>query len=379
MTPPLPLAAVEAVLTRPGGCTLPAGAYADDAVLGWELEHFYARSWVCVGRAEDLGVPGDQRALRIGRDGVLLVRGNDGRLRSFANVCRHRGHELLADRESARRQVVRCPYHAWVYDLEGRLRTASRFGDVPGFDAADHGLVPMGVAEWRGWVFVNASGDAEPFERHAGTLDDLVAAHEPERLAVGAARRYEVAANWKVIAENYHECYHCPSIHPELCRVTPPLSGDSFDPVGAWAGGSMELRAHAATMSLTGEAGGVVLRGLGERARREVLYVDLFPNLLISLHPDYVLTHRLEPLAAGRTLVECQWLFPPEALVRPGFDPSYAVDFWDLTNAQDWHACESVQRGVGSRGFSQGPLSTQEESLRRFLEMVARGYLGASR
>jgi Rieske 2Fe-2S family protein len=137
----------------------------------------------------------------------------------------------------------------------------------------------------------------------------------------------------------------------------------------------MDLRDGARTMSLDGSTPVPVLPGLGRDLAQQVLYIDLFPGLLLSLHPDYVLTHRLEPLAAGRTSVECQWLFAPEAVARADFDPGYAVDFWDVTNAQDWTACESVQRGVASRGYRPGLLSTQEASLHRFLELVATGYL----
>lgn len=140
----------------------------------------------------------------------------------------------------------------------------------------------------------------------------------------------------------------------------------------------MDLRQHADTMSLSGESRASALPGLDERGRRRVLYVEVFPGLLVSLHPDYVLTHRLEPLAVDRTLVECQWLFASEAVADPRFDPGYAVDFWDVTNAQDWRACESVQRGAASRGYRPGLLSTQETSLHRFLELVASGYRRAA-
>ena len=104
----------------------------------------------------------------------------------------------------------------------------------------------------------------------------------------------------------------------------------------------------------------------------------MLPNLLISLHPDYVMTHRLDPVAPGRTEVECQWLFAPEAVGRAGFDPSFAVDFWDLTNRQDWAACEGVQRGVASRGYRQGPLSTEEDAVAQFTRLVATAYLAGT-
>jgi Rieske 2Fe-2S family protein len=137
----------------------------------------------------------------------------------------------------------------------------------------------------------------------------------------------------------------------------------------------MELVDHAETMSLTGRSGGIRLPGLSDRQAREVWYHGLFPNLLLSLHPDYVMFHRLDPVAPDETTVECAWLFPPEARERPGFDPGYAVEFWDLTNREDWAACESVQRGLASRGARQGPFARMEDEVALFQKMVARAYL----
>jgi Rieske 2Fe-2S family protein len=355
--------------------TLPAEAYLSEEIFAWEVEHLFAGGWVCVGRADDLAEPGDQRAVRVGREGILLVRGEEGQLRGFHNACRHRGHELLYPGEHRRERVVKCPYHAWVFGLDGALRAAPRFGDVPGFDKAAYPLVPAAVAEWHGWLFVNATGDAVPFAEWVGNLEELVAPWEPERMFVGAEHDYVVRANWKTITENYHECYHCPSIHPELCKVTPVDSGENYPPEGLWVGGSMELMDFAETMSLTGESRGVRIRGLSDKQAREVYYYGLFPNLLISLHPDYVMTHRFEPLGPGETKVECQWLFPPEARERPDFDPSYAAEFWDITNREDWAACESVHRGLASRGYRQGPFAWSEDEVYVFMAMVARAYL----
>jgi Rieske 2Fe-2S family protein len=317
--------------------------------------------------------------VRIGDDSVVLVRGDDGVLRAFYNVCRHRGHELVpCDAAVARRGAIHCPYHAWTYALDGSLRATPRFDAPAGFDAAGHGLVPVRAEEWHGFVMVNVSGDAPPLADYLGALDTLLAPYECDRLVTAASHEYELQGNWKLPVENYHECYHCPAIHPELCVVSPPTSGDNFDLPGAWMGGTMDLEAHAETMSMSGASGGVVLRGLDDTLRRQVLYVGVFPNLLLSLHPDYVMTHRIEPVAPGRSWVECQWLFPPEAVERDGFDPSYAVDFWDVTNRQDWHACEGVQRGVQSRGFRPGPFSEAEDAVQQFVTFVARAYLGES-
>jgi Rieske 2Fe-2S family protein len=193
---------------------------------------------------------------------------------------------------------------------------------------------------------------------------------------VGGRHTYDAAANWKILTENYHECYHCPSIHPELCRVSPPRSGKNYASAGAWIGGRMDLREGMATMSFDGVSHAVPLRGLSGQGLRTVFYVNIFPNVLLSLHPDYVMTHRLVPLAANRTRIECAWAFAPEAVASPGFDPAHAVEFWDLTNRQDWAACESVQRGLSSPWARPGPLSPAEDAVYAFVSTVAKGYLG---
>ena len=374
---PLSAAGVADAL-RPFGQSrmLPRAAYVDPAVFAWERQHFFGGGWLCAGRSDQLPNAGDQRAEDVGAGSVLLVRGDDGLLRAFANTCRHRGHELLPCGQTANARAIVCPYHSWAYSLQGGLRAATGFRHQPGFDDADWGLAELPVTEWHGLVFVDGSGTAGPLAAALSELDPIVAPYEPERLVVAGRHEYETTANWKILTENYHECYHCPAIHPELCKVSPPKSGENYTPAGPWVGGWMELRDGMDTMSLDGRSGGVPLRGLDAGRRRTVEYVNVFPNILISLHPDYVMVHRLLPLAADRTLIECTWAFAPEALERPGFDPGYAVDFWDITNRQDWAACESVQRGLSSPQARPGPLSPDEDGVYQFVTKVARGYQG---
>lgn len=342
---------------------LPAAAYTAPEVLAWELRQMFAGTWSCLGRLDELlDADTTQRGVLVGDIPVLLTR-DDTKITALANTCRHRGHELLPDGGTATRSVVLCPYHAWSYTLDGSLRTAPRFPDAP-----DQGLVPLPVEIWHGWVFVNATGDAAPFAEHLGALAELVAPYVPEQLKLAARHEYVVRANWKVIVENYHECYHCPHIHPELCAVSPPTSGDNYDLPGAWVGGAMELRAHAETMSFDGRSHGVFLSGVD---RRRVLYLALFPDLLLSLHPDYVMTHRLRPIEPGATRVECSWFIPATA-----DDVRYAEEFWDRTNRQDWAACESVQRGLASPHFRPGPLAPSEDAVHQWVTMIGRAYQG---
>jgi Rieske 2Fe-2S family protein len=391
--PPAPLDKGQlAAALRPFGESrmLPPAAYTSAEVFAWERQHFFGGGWTCAGHAARLPAPGDQLAVQTGAGSAILVRGEDGTVRAFANTCRHRGHELLpcgggaeasgADGHGAsgaagstvNAKAIVCPYHSWAYSLTGELRGAPGYR---GLEAGDWSLRELPAAEWHGLVFVDGSGGAAgPLP--LSSLEPLIAPYEPSRLVVAATHHYDAAANWKILTENYHECYHCPTIHPELCSVSPPHSGENYDSSGSWIGGWMLLRDGADTMSLDGHSGGVPLRGLSGEGLRTVVYLGVFPNVLLSLHPDYVMTHVLTPVAGDRTVIECSWAFAPEAVSSPGFDPSYAVDFWDLTNRQDWSACESVQRGLGSPFAAPGPLSPDEDAVYSFVTTVARGYLG---
>ncbi|HVH94274.1 MAG TPA: aromatic ring-hydroxylating dioxygenase subunit alpha [Nocardioidaceae bacterium] len=366
---------------------LPALAYTSADVLAWEKRHLFAGSWTCLGRLVELlptpesvrdAKPVTQRALVVGDIPALLVRDAAG-IRMFANTCRHRGHELLAEGETSQRRSIVCPYHAWGYDLSGGLIAAKGFRDDLRFDPDKHGLVELPVRVWAGWVFGHALhevGDPRvpSFDEHLGEFAGLVAPYAPESLVLTDRHTYEVAANWKVVAENYHECYHCPLIHPELCQISPPDSGENYDLPGAWVGGSMVLRDGMATMSMTGERAATPLPGVDPE---RVEYVHLLPNLLVSAHPDYVMTHRLVPLAPGRTWIECSWLVAPEldGSVPPARG---AVDFWDVTNRQDWAACESVQRGLESPHFRPGPFAPNEDAVAALVRTISQAYAAGS-
>jgi Rieske 2Fe-2S family protein len=354
---------------------LPTEAYVDPAVFEWEQRNIFS-GWSCVGHAGDLAGVGMQRAIGSGVNGMLLVHSDDGVIRAFANTCRHRGHELLACGESAKRRNIVCPYHSWSYRLDGGLRNAPGFGDVDGFERGEFGLTELRLVNWHGWLFADPSGEDAEFTDHVAGLEEVVGAYRPEDLVIVDRHSYELATNWKVIAENYQECYHCSTIHPELSRISPPTSGENLELEGSWMGGWMSMIEGAETMSLTGKSGGVAIQGLSEHELRTVMYLVGFPNLLVSLHPDYVMTHVMTPLSADRTHVECAWAFPKDVAAKPDFDPSYAVDFWDLTNRQDWAACESVQRGLSSRHARPGPMAPDEDGVYQFVTRVARSYQG---
>ena len=384
---PIPGAARELAVARrsrrrpvaslaPGttACMLPAAAYLDDAVLAWERTHLFADAWVCAGRAADLAAVGARRAVEVGDDAVLLVRGDDGVLRGFYNVCRTAPTSWRRAGDGA---STADPLPVPRLALRARRRACWRrpASAPPRLRAAPStGWCRVPVEEWHGWVMVNASRRRAPLASSLDGIEAHVADHEPERLVVGATHTYELAANWKLVVENYQECVHCPSIHPELCRVSPPRAARTTSATGgSGSAAGMDLAAARSHDVADGGSPRPPLRRLRGDARRRVDYLVVLPNLLVSLHPDYVMTHRIEPLAPDRTAVECQWLFAPRPSPRPASTRRFAVEFWDLTNRQDWAACESVQRGLRSRGFRPGPFSTAEDGVAQFTRLVAVG------
>jgi len=191
---------------------------------------------------------------------------------------------------------------------------------------------------------------------------------------------YTVETNWKMLCENYSECYHCSLIHPELNRVSHYMSGEIDLINQATVGGWMDLRKDEyQTMSLTGKSNRPPFEGITAEDHRRIHYYIVYPNLLLSLHPDYVMTHTVWPQGTGRSEVVCEFLFDPEEVARPGFDPSDAVDFWDLTNRQDWRACELAYQGTQSGGYTRGRLSPLEWMVHIFDNFVADRLTGKDR
>ncbi|MEE6138811.1 aromatic ring-hydroxylating dioxygenase subunit alpha [Mycobacterium sp. 050128] len=371
---PVPSADLAAALAPFGRSRmLPREAYVDPEVFEWEQRHIFS-GWTCVGHASDIAEVGAQLAVGSGVNGVLLVRSEESDVRAFANVCRHRGHELLPCGESTKKRSIICPYHSWSFRLDGALRNAPGFRDAADFNPDEFGLTELRLVDWHGWLFVDPSGHDTDFSGNVAGLEDVIGPYRPEELIIVARHSYELAANWKVIVENYQECYHCPTIHPELSRVSPPTSGATLGLEGTWLAGWMSIGEGLETMSLTGKSGGGAIAGLSEQQLCTVMYVVGYPNLLVSLHPDYIMTHLMTPLAIDRTHVECAWAFPKDVASQDNFDPSYAVDFWDLTNRQDWGACESVQRGLTSPLARPGPLAPDEEAVYQFVTRVAQAY-----
>ena len=347
--------------------TLPARYYVDPDHFHRERARVFGQMWTCVGRVGDVTEVGDHALREVDGESLIVVRESTEHINVFYNVCRHRGTRIC---EAATGHAMRlqCPYHAWTYGLDGRLVAAPHFDEGDGFRKADHGLKRIACEVWDGHVFVNLADQPAPLAEQLGDLPRRFAAWGMGDLRRGARAVYSVAANWKLIIQNYSECLHCPVIHPALQKVSHYLSGENEPggPDSNFLGGRMDLREGIATMSLDGKRRRANLPGLDAEACRHVSYYAVLPNLLLSLHPDYMMTHVLYPVATDRTKVVCEWHFHPDEMARPGFDPSDAVAFWDLTNRQDWHVSELTQLGMTSRAYEPGPYSSREDLLHAF-------------
>jgi Rieske 2Fe-2S family protein len=345
--------------------TLPAAVYTSQEIFHREQRGLLARHWLCVGREADLPAVGDYFLKEIAGDSIIVVRGSDAQVRAFYNVCRHRGSKLLDAPLGRGLARVLCPYHSWSYNLDGTLHTAPQMGE--NFRKVESALVPVRLGVHLGFIFLNLDDAAEPLERHFADLPDLTRFRMGE-LVCGKRIEYDVQANWKLICENYSECYHCAANHPQLIRISEPIArGEREQEIGtSFNGGPMRMRDGVETMSVSGKSTLPAIPGLTRDDHRFVHYYVVYPNMLLSPHPDYVLTHTAWPIAPDRTHIVCEWLVTREAAARKDFDPRDIVEFWDVTNAQDWALCERTQMGLASRGFRQGPYQPTEDCVHTF-------------
>lgn len=331
-----------------------------------EQERIFAALWNCVGRASRLAQPGEYLVRTIAGESLIVVRGHDGALRAFFNVCRHRGTELCTEPSGRFAPVIQCPYHAWTYATDGGLVGAPHMQDVAGFDKADYPLHAAAIAEFDGFVFVSTAPSPQPFLDWFAPMAERLRRFALAALETGHHAEYDVGANWKLVFENYSECLHCPVIHPELAARLPYESGANDLIDGPFLGGYMRIADPHESATMSGRScAPVVSDALDADERRRAYYYSVMPNLLVSIHPDYVNYYLLTPLAPDRTRIDSEWLFKtpscgPGAQGAGAFHPTDAIAFWDLVNRQDWQIIERSQRGIASRRFVPGPYSTRE-------------------
>jgi Rieske 2Fe-2S family protein len=358
--------------------TLPGRYYTEPAIFELEKRNIIEKQWMYVCRAEDVPVPGRFVRTMLGDENVIVVRGRDQRLRAFLNVCRHRGAQLCLTDSGDAGKAIRCPYHAWAYQLDGRLITAPNWQSMDSVDKSDYGLHPVHLAEWHGMVWLSLAGDPEPFEDQIWPQLDYrlggdrakFARYGLAGLVLGKRVDYEVAANWKIIQENFQECYHCGTIHPELVETLPQFRELNGGADAGYEADGYRFADDKASFSVSGTAELPRIPGLEDDDDRKYYGMVVRPNCFISLLPDHAIVHRFEMVSPDTTRVVCEWLFPPETVAAGApYDISDTVELFHRVNLQDFAASEWCQPNMKSRAYRGGGVLVPTEQ-----EIIGRWY-----
>ena len=344
--------------------SLPQKYFVSPEIFAQEQSGVFSREWLLVGHHSQIPKPGDYFVAPIAGESLIIVRDQGSTIRGFYNVCRHRGTRLKED-ACGHASAIQCPYHAWTYRLDGRLIGAPHMDEVPGFDKTDYSLRAVNLEIWEGFIFVNLANEEagangsgyKSLEEWFAPLNGKFSHWNMSILRPAKRVEYDVRANWKLMFENYSECYHCPGVHPQLQKVSPYDSAENDLREGPFLGGFMKIN-PGKSLTMSGNACAAFVGKIENL--QQVFYYSIFPNMLLSLHPEYVMVHQLWPQSPERTLIVCDWLFHPDAFNRSDFKPDDAIEFWNMTNTQDWHVCELSQQGITSRAYEPGPYSSRE-------------------
>jgi Rieske 2Fe-2S family protein len=345
--------------------TLPGNAYFSPEIFAREQEKIFEQMWICVARGSELAKPGDFKTVQVGRESLIISRNRRREPRAFFNVCRHRGARVCSEESGTDKRSFQCPYHAWTYDLDGKLIAAPNLTKMPDVGREAYGLHTAQVREWLGYVWVCIADEPPPFEDTVmgsvrSRLGDIesIDHYSLETLEVGKRIVYEVRANWKLIVENFMECYHCATIHPELTEVLPEFA-DGFA-AQYFVGHGAHFGEDVKGFTVDGSEGLEKIPGVTDDQDRRYYAVTIRPNVFVNLVPDHVIFHRMFPLAPDHTRVECDWLYLPE-VIASGVDLEKSVKLFDLVNRQDFEACELCQSVTHSKKYAHGGVLVPSE------------------
>jgi len=341
--------------------TLHKDYYTKEKWFNKEVSNIFHNDWICIGREEEFEEPGEYKLINIMGQHIIIIRGNDNELRGFYNFCKHRGCELFdsskGELSGKIKNNIRCPYHSWTYDLDGKLKNAPHL-NLNKNDTRYH-LSTINLQKWVGFVFVSLSENEISLKDYLKDIPNQLKRYPLEELKSKVNIEYEVQSNWKVILENYNECYHCANIHPELCKIVPAFrknGGSDLD----WENG-VPHKDGANTFTLSGTTNRPPFPGLNKNERERHFGQALYPNLLISLAMDHVAIFIVNPINSNQTNIDFRILFHPDAFNDKKFDSCDTKELWDITNLQDWEICEKVQRGMQSKAFKQGFYAKMED------------------
>ena len=351
--------------------SLPAKLYSDPAVYQEELDKIWYRQWIYAGRVDGIPNQGDYTLTTVGNQTVIITRHREGQVRAFYNTCRHRGAELCQAQQGHFKQGrITCPYHRWSYSLEGALLNTPNL-DISN-DQHNFGLYPVQCQSWGGNIYINLDVDSPLRLGETADPNFTVLNNWPlEKLKLGHTHQFELACNWKIFWENYLECYHCPGIHPDLCKLVPlykaALATDRIDPGTELADA---VASGIESWTTTGKAISPPFEGLSaEETNAGHTFMELYPNQYIVAHSDYVRQVSVSPLSAERIRITAEWLFSAEAMRDPDFDPAPALDFSTQVLVEDSWVNELNQRGITALPHQNGYLVPVEADVGLFHEM----------
>jgi phenylpropionate dioxygenase-like ring-hydroxylating dioxygenase large terminal subunit len=383
----------DLIARRRPGWSLEQPFYTDPAVYSLDLERVFHRNWLFVGHANRIPNPGDYFTHEIGSDSLVFIRGDEGQVHGLFNMCRHRGSRICQDTCGHARKLV-CPYHQWVYDRDGTLLAAQSMPED--FIPAEFGLIPVEVRVVEELIFLCLDPQPPDFTLIERGIREHLAPYEMRRTRICHTENYQVRANWKLMEENFRECYHCPVGHPEYCYVVMP-PGESREQVAAfraeqrerWAGAGLSLhnvdfspengfhcarypmRRGFVSESLDGQPVAPLLGRLTDRDAG-ILAIVLFPNFWLEASSDYVCTMRRTPVSPTRCEVEATWLVHEDAVEGRDYNVERVTAFWRTTGEQDWTLCENNQAGVNCSRYQPGPYARVESGPETFVQWYLR-------
>ncbi len=334
----------------------PARFYTDPAVFKAEVEHIHLKTWFFAGRIEEVPSPGDYKAIESVGGPVLLVRGEDGRLRAFANVCRHRASILLEGCGHAK--SITCPYHAWNYRLDGTLAGAPGMREVPKFEKPPHGLIPIRLESWEGAIFLNYDDKAPDLAAHLGNLPELLGSHRFGEMVRSWHIEIETRCNWKLLLENAMETYHTGTVHAATVGAQRSVS---FPTSGEWL--SIQVQSSRSIAVLGEEPPFPPIEGLSEQARKGTYFTLIEPTTQFACAQDCIWWLAVRPISVDRSMLSVGGCFPKAYTELPDFErraaPYYAR--WEAVAREDVGILEKQQRGLSSRLARPGPLSWRDD------------------
>lgn len=361
----------ELIAARQANHALPQAFYVREAVFAADLD-LLCRGWTCLGHASDIAAPGDWITGGFGRESAIIVRGEDGQARAFANVCRHRGSRICAAARGSGAMLT-CPYHAWTYRLDGTLRAAREMDER--FEPAAHALVSLPLAEIGGLMFVSFNQRPNALDAAADALAGMTGRFGWAKGKIAARRSYAVAANWKLALENYHECYHCGPAHPEFsilhALARPGARTPGFEAWDAPADGSEPVRVMTSELArgaLTGSRDGRLIAPPMAEADGTCVFAEVGYLSAFLAYADHGVIYRFMPRDVLLTEMEVIWLVAGEAADGHDYDVDALTWLWDVTSLADKRIIETNQAGVLSRFYRPGPFSLMEPGSRQFVD-----------